>query len=55
MFFDRLYKITEHRDYFFMAQRTLETFAGSAGKLGIYAANYARALNLHFTVRKNLK
>ncbi|MCL5033800.1 MAG: thioredoxin domain-containing protein [Bacteroidetes bacterium] len=55
MFLDRLYSITENRDYFFVAQRSLETFACSTGRLGIYAANYARALNLHFAVRKNLK
>lgn len=55
IFFDKLFGITENREYFDVAERTLKAFAGSAGKFGIYGANYARALNLHFAVRRNLK
>ncbi|MCL4540675.1 MAG: thioredoxin domain-containing protein [Bacteroidetes bacterium] len=55
VFFDRLYSVTENKEYFEVAQRTLEASAGSAGRLGLYGANYARALNLHLALRKILK
>ncbi len=53
--FDKLFSITENKEYFEVAERTLKAFAGSAGKFGLYGASYARALNLHFALRKNLK
>lgn len=55
IFFDKLFAITENRNYFDIAERTLKAFAGSAAKFGIYGANYARALNLHSALRKNLR
>ena len=53
--FDRLFAITENGKYFDLADKTLRAFAGSADKMGIYAANYARALNLHFSVMKKAR
>ncbi len=55
IFFDRLYSITENRDYSEVSRRTLESFAGSAGNIGIYAATYGQALNLHLALRKKLR
>jgi uncharacterized protein YyaL (SSP411 family) len=55
IFFDRLFSITENKEYFFVADRTLRSFASSVGKMGIYAANYARALRFHLFLEANLK
>lgn len=55
IFFDRLFAVTENEKYFEIADKTLKAFAGSVDKLGMYSANYARALRLHFTLQKNLK
>ena len=53
--FDRLFAVTENKEYYAVAERTLEAFAGSADTLGFYVANYARALRLHFGMRKNVR
>lgn len=55
IFFDRLFAITENKKYFDVADRTLRAFAGSIGKLGIYGANYARAVRFHFGLMKNVR
>ncbi len=55
IFFDRLFAVTENRKYFEIADKTLKAFAGSVDKLGMYSANYARALRLHFNLQRNLK
>ena len=53
--FDRLFSITENRTYYAVAGRTLTAFAGSADTLGFYVGNYARALRLHFGLRRNVR
>ncbi|MCL4510389.1 MAG: thioredoxin domain-containing protein [Bacteroidetes bacterium] len=55
IFFDRLFVATENRKYFEIADKTLKAFAGSVDKLGMYSANYASALRLHFNLQRNLK
>lgn len=55
IFFDRLFSVTENREYYAVAERTLKAFAGSADTLGFYVANYARALRLHLTLRRNVR
>lgn len=53
--FDRLFSVTENREYYAVAERTLRAFAGSADTLGFYVANYARALRLHLSLSKNVR
>lgn len=55
MLFDRLFTITDNRKYYEVAEKTLKAFAGSAPKLGIFAANYARALLLHLRLQKAVR
>lgn len=45
--FDRLCSITENKNYSEVAGRTLNAFAGSAGRLGIFGASYASGVRLH--------
>ncbi len=55
IFFDRMFGVTENREYFEIADRTLRTFAGAARTLGIFGGNYARAVRLHFNLMKNVR
>ncbi len=55
IFLDRLFTITENREYYDAADRTLKAFAGGADNFGIYVANFGRALRLHLALRKNRK
>lgn len=55
IFFDRLFTMTENKKYFLVADRTLKAFAGSVDKLGVYAANYGRALRFHLGLSKNVR
>lgn len=55
IFFDRLFTITENKKYFEVADRTLKAFAGSVDKIGIYAANYGRALRFHLNLSRNVR
>ncbi len=55
IFFDRLFVVTENKNYFEVADRTLKAFAGSSAKNGIYGANFARAVRLHLSLLKNLR
>ena len=54
IFLDRLFATTREMRYFETADRTLKAFAGSAAKMGIYAANFARALRFHLDLLKNV-
>ncbi len=55
IFLDRLFTITENREYYDAADRTLKAFAGGTDNFGIYVANLGRALSLHLALRKNRK
>ncbi len=55
IFFDKLFSVTENREYYAVAGRTLRAFAGSADTLGFYVANYARALRLHLRLKRNVR
>jgi uncharacterized protein len=55
IFLDRLFTITENREYYDAADRTLRAFAGGADSFGIYVSNFGRALRLHLALRKNRK
>ncbi len=54
LLFDRLYLLTDNKEYFKSATRTLNAFAGSTAKLGIFVANYARAVRLHLSMERGL-
>lgn len=50
LLFDRLSTSNDNRNYLKVAGETLETFAGSARKMGIFAATYARAVKYHLRI-----
>ncbi len=55
VFFDRLFTVTENREYFAVADRTLKAFAGGVDTLGLYVASFGRAVRFHLSLRKNVK
>jgi len=49
MTLDRLFTLTGERDYWEKADEVLRAFAGSAPRLGTFAATYARAVDFHLS------